>query len=408
LTIRLKGIAKSDSSGLVHQDAEVISHTILYSNNIMKLQDFLGKDLKYSMEGIASNKELALQIQSRLVDLGLLDPPADGKFGPVSTAALKKFQTLMKINEPEVLGAITAEKLIETKPEDLPTPPLKLGNDLASRIVKYMQLKKYQIFQDIRQYNIVYMEGMSADGSLNTDSPNYFNDRRMVIQILDGVPAIIGNWEATTEPGYRYTLRPMNPEGAARIKFGQYRAWQVGIHGTSDRHEALVQTGGEVTVHRDFNKDFQRTGDKLDSGYFAINQHWGYDLPQNNVYYASAGCLVGRMRQGHREFMSLIKKDQRFQLNNRYIFYATVIYGPDLLKETGGTSGPLQLLQDGSSGPLVKQLQERLKDKGFNPGSIDGVFGLGTKAAVRAFQKANDLEADGVVGQKTWNALGMS
>lgn len=374
----------------------------------MKLQDFLGKDLKYSMEGIASDKELALQIQSRLIDLGLLDPPADGKFGPISTAALKKFQNLMKIDEPEQLGSLTAEKLIETKPDDLPTPQLRLGNDLASRIIKYMQLKKYEIFQGIRQYNIVYVEGMNADGTLNNDPPNYFNDRRMVIQIVDGVPAIVGNWQATTEPGHRYTQRPMNTGGAARIKFGQYKAWQVGIHGTSDRHEALVQTGGTVTVHRDFNKDYQRVGDKEDTGYFAINQHWGYDLPSNNVYYASAGCLVGRLRDGHREFMSLIKQDKRFQLNNRYIFYATVIYGQDLMKVTGEPSESLQLLQEGSSGPLVKQLQQRLKDKGYNPGTIDGVFGLGTKSAVRAFQKANNLEADGVVGQKTWNALGMS
>jgi peptidoglycan hydrolase-like protein with peptidoglycan-binding domain len=374
----------------------------------MKLQDFIGKDVKYSAEGIASDKELSLQIQSRLIALGLLDPPADGKFGPISVAALKKFQTLMKIAEPEVLGAVTAEKLIETKPEDIPTPPLKLGNDLASRIVKYMQLKKYQIFQGVRQYNIVYIEGMNADGTLNNDAPNYFNDRRMVLQIVDGVPAIVGNWEGTTEPGGRYTYRPMNPEGAARIKFGQYRAWQVGIHGTGDRHEALIQTGGEVTVHRDFNKDFQRAGDKLDTGYFAINQHWGYDMPNNNIYYASAGCLVGRMRQGHREFMSLIKKDRRFQLNDRYVFYATVIYGPDLIKDTGGPSQQLQLLKEGSSGPLVKQLQQRLKDKGFNPGDIDGVFGLGTKEAVRAFQKANGLEADGLVGQQTWKVLGMA
>lgn len=374
----------------------------------MKLQDFIGKDLKYSMEGIASDKELATQIQVLLVGLGLLDPPADGKFGPISTAALQKFQTLMKINEPEQLGAETAKQLIETKPEDLPTPPLKLGRDLASRIVKYMQLKKYEIFQGIRQYNIVYVEGMNGDATLNNDPPNYFNDRRMVIQIVDGVPAIVGNWQATTEPGYRYTQRPMNPGGAARIKFGQYKAWQVGIHGTTDRHEALIQTGGTVTVHRDFNKDYQRVGDKEDTGYFAINQHWGYDLPSNNVYYASAGCLVGRLRQGHREFMSLIKQDRRFQLNNRYIFYSTVIYGQDLMKETGDVSESLQLLKEGSSGPLVKQLQQALKEKGFNPGTIDGVFGLGTKAAVRAFQQANKLEADGLVGKQTWNALGIA
>jgi hypothetical protein len=201
----------------------------------------------------------------------------------------------------------------------------------------------------------------------------------------------------------------MNPEGAARIKFGQYKAWQVGIHygGGSDPHEALVQAA-PITVYRDANRDNQRTGDKTDTGLFDIDQHWGFDLPYNNVYYASAGCLVGRTRDGHREFMSLIKQDRRYQLNKNYLFYTTIIGGDELIAQTGGLLGPLQLLQEGSSGPLVKQLQQRLKEKGFDPGTIDGVFGLGTKAAVRAFQKANNLVADGSVGQQTWKALGLS
>jgi hypothetical protein len=272
-----------------------------------------------------------------------------------------------------------------------------------------MQAQKYQIFQGIKRYNIVYVEGMNADGTLNSDAPDYFNDRRMVIQILDGVPAIVGNWEGTTEPGSYYTDRPMSTKGAARIKFGQYKAWRVGIHygGGSDPHEALVQDVS-ITVHRDFNKDYQRVGDKTETGSFDINQHWGFDLPYNDVYYASAGCLVGRTRDGHREFMSLVKNDRRYQLNYNYLFYTTVISGQELIEQTGGSSGSLQLLQEGSSGPLVKQLQQRLKDKGLNPGNLDGVFGLGTKAAVRAFQKANGLEADGVVGQQTWKTLGMS
>jgi hypothetical protein len=272
-----------------------------------------------------------------------------------------------------------------------------------------MQSKGYQIFQGIRQYNIVYIEGMNADGTLNDDTPNYFNDRRIVIQILDGVPAIVGNWEGTTEPGDRYTESPMNPKGAARIKFGQYKAWQVGIHygGGSDPHEALVQVA-PITVFRDFNKDYQRAGDQIETGNFDINQHWGFDLPYNDVYYASAGCLVGRTRDGHREFMSLIKKDRRYQQNKNYLFYTTAISGQELIEQTAGSSGSLQLLKEGSSGPIVKQLQQRLKDKGFNPGTLDGVFGLGTKSAVRAFQKVNGLEADGIVGQQTWKALGMT
>jgi hypothetical protein len=241
----------------------------------------------------------------------------------------------MKCEELEYLGAVTAKRLIEAKLEDIPQQPLKLGNNLASRIIKYMQAMKYQISQGPRQYNIVYIEGMDANGNVNSDSPNYFNDRRIVLQILDGTPAIIGNWEATTEPGYHYTYNPMSEKGAARIKFGQYKAWQVGLHGNYDTHEALEQVA-PITVHRDFNQDLMRTGDKLDTGLFAINQHWGYDLPYNNIDMASAGCLVGRTRQGHREFMKLLKQDLRYQLNNDYTFYTTVMPGDDLVKRFPG------------------------------------------------------------------------
>ncbi|MBW4612512.1 MAG: peptidoglycan-binding protein [Desmonostoc vinosum HA7617-LM4] len=297
----------------------------------MKLQDFLGKEEKWGFEAIAQDAELSRQIQVLLIGLGLLEPPADGKFGPVSLAAFKKFQEFTKTGESEFLGPLTAKKLIETKPEELPKPPLKLGNDIASKIIKYMQAKNYQVFTGLGEYNIVYLEGVNEDWTLNSDPPNQFNDRRIVIEVVDGIPKIVNHWQATTEPGKYYTLNPMNSAGAARIKFGQYKAWAVGLHGNAERHEALIQVE-PITVHRDFNKDFQRTGDKLDTGLFLINQHWGYDAPTNNIKNASAGCLVGRRRDGHREFMALIKKDRRYVANPNYVFYTTVIAGDDLLK----------------------------------------------------------------------------
>ncbi|MCC3412116.1 MULTISPECIES: C39 family peptidase [unclassified Microcoleus] len=88
----------------------------------MKLQNFLKSKIRYDSRAIAADDELSRQIQSRLIDLGLLKPPVDGIFGPLSTAALHRFQTLMKCGEPGFLGAITAQKLIETKPADIPKP----------------------------------------------------------------------------------------------------------------------------------------------------------------------------------------------------------------------------------------------------------------------------------------------
>lgn len=205
--------------------------------------------------------------------------------------------------------------------------------DLAEKIVRYMLSKNYKVAVGSKHYNIVYVEGMNIDGSINADTSNCFNDRRLVIQSLNATPKIIGNWEGTTEPGNHYTVNPMNPSGAARIAFGQYEAWRVGMHGKSDRHEALVQVC-DIKIHRDLNKDMRRTGDHTTTGLYGINQHWGYDLPKVNIANASAGCLLGRTREGHREFMQLIKGDARYQRDRRFIFTTTVIAGDDLIKRS--------------------------------------------------------------------------
>ena len=50
-------------------------------------------------------------------------------------------------------------------------------------------------------------------------------------------------------------------------------------------------------------------------------------------------------------------------------------------------------------------IQKALTESGFYKGSIDGVLGKKTKAAIRKFQEANNLKADGVCGPKTWEKL---
>jgi peptidoglycan L-alanyl-D-glutamate endopeptidase CwlK len=64
-------------------------------------------------------------------------------------------------------------------------------------------------------------------------------------------------------------------------------------------------------------------------------------------------------------------------------------------------------LKKGAKGDRVITLQEILKKKGFDPGSVDGDFGNGTEAAVIAFQKSEGLLADGIVGSQTLSALGI-
>lgn len=62
-------------------------------------------------------------------------------------------------------------------------------------------------------------------------------------------------------------------------------------------------------------------------------------------------------------------------------------------------------LRVGSTGEKVRYVQQRLKELGYLDGSADGDFGAKTEAALKAFQKANGLTADGVVGDRTMEKL---
>ena len=68
-------------------------------------------------------------------------------------------------------------------------------------------------------------------------------------------------------------------------------------------------------------------------------------------------------------------------------------------------TGSYQTLTKGDSGKSVKSLQERLKECGWYNGSITGKYDSATQNAVKAFQKAQGLTADGKAGSKTQKAL---
>lgn len=74
---------------------------------------------------------------------------------------------------------------------------------------------------------------------------------------------------------------------------------------------------------------------------------------------------------------------------------------PNPACETGG----YPLVKYGTKGVYVAVLQDALNTLGYNTGTIDGIFGTGTKNAVINYQRNNGLVADGIVGCNTWRKL---
>lgn len=80
----------------------------------------------------------------------------------------------------------------------------------------------------------------------------------------------------------------------------------------------------------------------------------------------------------------------------------------DELKSTGASQVKTNIsvkMREGTRSEKMRDIQQALKNAGYYDGKIDGIKGKGTKKAIKDFQKANGLKADGVVGRKTWDLL---
>ena len=81
------------------------------------------------------------------------------------------------------------------------------------------------------------------------------------------------------------------------------------------------------------------------------------------------------------------------------------IYSSGAARTSKPASSTGETLEMGSEGAAVRTLQQKLKDLGYLSGTVDGSFGVATQAAVIAFQKNNNLTADGKAGTATLSKL---
>ncbi len=95
--------------------------------------------------------------------------------------------------------------------------------------------------------------------------------------------------------------------------------------------------------------------------------------------------------------------------------YADGVAGPETLKKLYSSSASrastasgiigITLREGSSEKAAVRLLQQKLKSLGYYKGTVDGDFGSGTTEAVKAFQRAHKMTADGVAGGGTLNKL---
>jgi len=190
----------------------------------------------------------------------------------------------------------------------------------VKQIIEVMLNKNYKVFKNSKGHdlNIVGIRTSSIDA-------NTFNDWIVVFYSFDN------NWNfftfpATTDPGTYWRSKPMNVDGTAIVKPGQYRgAYMIGRHKT---YKALQQKSA-ITVYRDANRDthLDTVGVEEQTGIYAINIHRsGETQASRKVNKWSAGCQVFQDPDHFKFFLTLCEKS-RTKFGNSFTY--TLLRGDD-------------------------------------------------------------------------------
>lgn len=183
----------------------------------------------------------------------------------------------------------------------------RLNKKQINALKKQLELLNFKVFTKPYELNII---GERKDSTV----ANSFDDKIFVIWIDEK-----GSWngreyKATTDPGTYWLKKPMNVNGTAILKAGQYlNAYKTGFH---KGKPALVQNK-PVTVIRDYDRnailDFNN-GQEY-TGNFTINIHRaGKSSTEVNDW--SAGCQVFANESDFLDFLEIVNKHKKLNGDN--------------------------------------------------------------------------------------------
>ncbi|MBN2097860.1 MAG: peptidoglycan-binding protein [Candidatus Omnitrophica bacterium] len=138
--------------------------------------------------------------------------------------------------------------------------------------------------------------------------------------------------------------------------------------------------------------------------------HWSRILLLSVVVFSLAGCATARKDVANLETQQLkariseletelSQKDEEINYLEGELFNTQKEKQQSVAKRTKTKS------ISEASRPTPKRIQLALKNAGFYKGPVDGKIGQGTKTAIKQFQKAQGIKADGIVGKQTWLKL---
>ena len=154
-----------------------------------------------------------------------------------------------------------------------------------------------------------------------------------------------------------------------------------------------------LTDQIDHGRSTNNVVDKLSTTSFHTQSAWLREARLRSAQSQSLISQIGKLR-GNRHLQNVLGLGRRFAIVQRQDEEGIPTAPP-----LAGTSLH-PTIRYGSRSPAVEELQQKLNQAGATPAlAVDGIFGPLTRAAVVAFQRAQGLEPDGIVGPLTWGRM---
>lgn len=417
---------------------------------------------KYTELKNGSEGEAVTALQSALAELGYMEEEdVDGKFGSKTEDALKVFQKRNGFTQDGIASQDLQLKLYEDTPKDTrgyrqyvrTVPPVagavirekSKGEPVTKLQTRLRELGYYEgeitgVCDENTVAAIKLFEGkhgLVADGEMNAADQ----------QVLYGATAMAASVIVTPSPTPTpkpptKTLRPGDEDEEVKLlqqrlkDLGYYTGNITGVYNTATT-EAVKAFQKKSSLEQDgILGPITRTVLYGVNAIYAVPTAIPVSTPTptttpitpENVIVIRAGSMgevVRRLQarlqelgyytsrldgvyltddiEAVRAFQSAngLKVDGKAGYETQTALYSDSAIRGNANITTDSSSALVSTLRYGSEGAEVTTLQNRLIALGYLAGSADGKFGRDTKAAVIAFQKANQLDADGVVGTDT-------
>lgn len=340
-----------------------------------------------------SEGQAVKNVQQRLKELGYYTGSVDGVFGSGTEQAVRSFQSVNGLNVDGVVGSRTLSKLNSSsaikKPKATAKPTAKPNvyatNRPTPKSYTPSELNKYRYLQlgssgsDVTRLQNRLKELGYFNGTVN----GYFGeDTKAAVEAFqkrngEWVDGVAGEDTQTT----LFSDQALPYSGSS-----------------SEKASNVVASSATSSAVRTLRSGM--SGDDVKALQTRLQELYYYTGKATGTYDATTELAVKVFQQKNNLQVDGVAGSTTLSL----IYSASALYGPTLAPSPTAfvASGTLQ---SGSMGEEVYRLQERLYDLGYYNGKIDGIYSDQVAVAVRSFQSASGLTADGKAGSGTQRKL---